>query len=130
MRTNILANAVIAASMALLLLVTGISIALAKEFQSQTERGAAANVSNSPLSERGVDAIGGKEDTSSESTSDKVLYKYKYTRDRGKYRVTPGEEVGLNPQPLPPKQLKKDLGGAVGLNPQPLPPKDMGAQIR
>jgi hypothetical protein len=129
MRTNILANAVIATSMALLLLVTGISLALAKELQSQTERGA-ANVSNSPLSERGIDAIGGKEDASSESTSDKVLYKYRYTRDRGKYRVTPGEEVGLNPQPLPPKQLKKNLGEAVGLNPQPLPPKDMGAQIR
>jgi hypothetical protein len=133
MRTNFLTNAVIATSMALLLLVAGISIALAKDLQSQTKLGA-ANVSNRPVSERGIDAIGGKEDSSRASTSDTVLYKYKYVRDRGKYKVEPGEEVGPNPQPLPPKDtkgpVKKDLGEAVGLNPQPLPPGDMGGMVK
>ncbi len=132
MRTNFLANAVIATSMALLLLVTGISIALAKDLQSQTNR-AAANVSNRPASESGIDSIGGKEDTSSASSSDKILYKYKkgpgYDRTK-KY----GDDVGPNPQPVPPKEtkgpVKKDLGEAAGLNPQPLPPTGIDGIVK
>jgi len=131
MKTNILANAVIGTSMALLLLVAGISIALAKDLQAQTNWGA-ANVSSPPPSERGIDAIRGKEDTGSANTSEKVLYKYKkgpgYDRTK-KY----GDDVGPNPQPAPPKDTKappkKDLGEAAGLNPQPLPPTGMGGTV-
>lgn len=121
MSTDMLANAVTATTMAIMLLVAGISIALANDLQPQTYRGA-ADVSNRPVSERGIDAIGSKEDTSSASTSEKVLYKYKYENKygRGDYKY---DEVR---QPLPPKDtkgpVKKDVGEAVGLNPQPLPP--------
>jgi len=41
--------------------------------------------------------------------------------------INPGDAVGLNPQPLPPKALQRsikiDPGGPVELNPQPLPPR-------
>jgi len=132
MKTNILANAAIGTSMALLLLVAGISIASAKDLQSNQ---GAANISNHPPTERVIDAISGKEDTGRAITSDKVLYEYKkkYSGWDRTYKYG-DEKVGSNPQPVPPKDTKappkKDLGEAVGLNPQPLPPKDMGAPLQ
>ena len=39
-------------------------------------------------------------------------------------------QVGLNPQPLPPKALRAALGGGeASLNPQPLPPIDYGFAV-
>jgi hypothetical protein len=133
MKTNMLAGTMIAAALAVLLLVAGIATAWAKDPQSQTQRGA-KTVTKSPGSERGIIIVGGKGDPSSASTSENILYKYKKKHD--KYQVNPGEAVGLNPQPLPPKdmdskvQLKKNIGEAVGLNPQPLPPKDLSGKVR
>ena len=44
---------------------------------------------------------------------------------------TPGSEVMLNPQPLPPKETHQfvTFGSEVMLNPQPLPPKIIGPNL-
>jgi hypothetical protein len=43
------------------------------------------------------------------------------------FKINPGDAVGLNPQPLPPKAFQQSIkinpGGPVELNPQPLPPR-------
>jgi len=126
MKTNTLAGTMIATSMAVLLLVAGISTASAKDLQSQTRSGA-SHMTKSPGSDVGIVIFGGKGDPSSLSAASGKI--------RQKFQTNPGEAVGLNPQPLPPKdmgskvRLKKNLGEAVGLNPQPLPPKDMSGKV-
>jgi hypothetical protein len=50
--------------------------------------------------------------------------------DRRRGRVTqPGEDVAINPQPLPPRETRIDQvlgrGGDVAINPQPLPPREL-----
>ena len=137
MKTNILANTWIATSVAVVSLVAWISTALAIDLKSQSQRGS-ASVKNSSVSERGIIIVDGKGTPSRASTSEDVLCKYKKKHE--KYQVQPGDEVGLNPQPLPPKnmgsemQLRRNVGVAEdlkpGFKPQPLPPKGMSVEMQ